>query len=85
LSLICNFYYRYILNILHINVRLFINFFRSGEGVYNYADGGRFEGDFDGDEKIKGTLFYANGDKYIGEFRNDCKSGRGTYYYSKNS
>lgn len=50
--------------------------------MYVYRDGARFEGEFDGDEKIKGTLVYANGDKYVGEFRNDEKSGRGTYFYS---
>ena len=40
-----------------------------GEGVFHYANGNRYEGEFvDGKRKGKGTFYFANGDKVEGEF-----------------
>ncbi len=54
-----------------------------GEGVFGYADGSRYEGEFanarlDG----QGTFYYANGDKYVGAFRNNYSHGKGVFFYA---
>lgn len=55
----------------------------SGDGIFAYADGSRYEGHFlnsrlDG----QGTFYYPSGDKYVGGFRNNYSHGKGVFYYA---
>lgn len=46
-----------------------------------FHKGGKFEGEYKNDEKLKGRLEYHNGDVYDGEFNNDKKEGFGEMAY----
>lgn len=53
-----------------------------GEGIYFYANGSVFEGNFqNGQSNGEGTFVGPEG-KYIGHFRNDKFEGKGTLFYS---
>ena len=52
----------------------------SGFGVYQFANGDEYEGEFKGGRKQgAGTLQFANGDKYIGGFEKGEMGGKGVY------
>lgn len=56
---------------------------REGYGVYTWAKGTRYEGEWqDDDINGNGTMYYSDGKRYEGEWENGEKSGRGTMYYS---
>ncbi len=52
----------------------------SGEGVFTWPSGSRYEGQFK-DDKIngKGTYQSANGNKYVGDWVNEKMSGEGVF------
>ncbi|MEM1324041.1 MAG: caspase family protein [Bacteroidota bacterium] len=53
----------------------------NGEGVFAYADGSKYEGQFRGGMLNGwGTWYFTNGDKYIGNFKDNYLHGRGTIY-----
>ncbi|AVK75642.1 Morn repeat domain containing protein [Pandoravirus neocaledonia] len=69
-----------------------IKFFRSGDmrvdfwkpreqrvGIYVWADGARYDGEFDecGKRRGHGVMVYANGNRYEGEWRDDEMNGHG--------
>ncbi len=50
----------------------------NGYGVYNYANGNRYEGNFkDGSPDGKGILSFANGSKYLGHWEQNWRQGEG--------
>ncbi len=54
----------------------------SGQGIFAYADGSKYQGQFaQGQLHGWGTWFYNNGDKYIGSFKNNFSHGKGTIYH----
>ncbi len=55
---------------------------RNGIGIYKYADGSKYVGQFKDDMRHgQGTFTHASGDKYVGEFKNDKRHGQGTYTF----
>tara|TARA_B110000305_G_C19452521_1_gene648821 strand:- start:240 stop:2258 length:2019 start_codon:yes stop_codon:yes gene_type:complete len=54
---------------------------REGSGVFIFADGGKFVGDFWKDQAIYGTFTYINGDIYTGEFWDGGRHGLGELIY----
>ncbi|MEM9918556.1 MAG: caspase family protein [Bacteroidota bacterium] len=59
---------------------------KEGEGVFAYADGSKFEGQFrSGRLDGWGTWYFPNGEKYIGAFKNNFMHGRGTLYAADGS
>jgi hypothetical protein len=51
-----------------------------GYGVYEYANGDIYEGDFKDNKKDgKGTFTFANGRKYEGHWKNDERHGKAKY------
>jgi hypothetical protein len=60
---------------------------RHGQGIFYYADGGVFDGEWSNDKQSGfGTNFIFHpeyrGDVYIGEFKNGVYHGNGTYYWN---
>ncbi len=56
---------------------------RNGIGMWAYADGSKYEGEFKaGNIHGQGTFHYADGDKYIGQFESNFAHGRGTVYHA---
>ncbi len=56
----------------------------NGEGVFAFANGSKYEGQFyNGKMDGWGTWYYANGEKYIGTFKENYPHGRGNMYASK--
>ena len=54
---------------------------KDGEGVFAYADGSKYEGQFkNGMLDGWGTWYFASGDKYIGSFKENYLNGKGTLY-----
>ncbi len=54
-----------------------------GKGVYTYADGSRYVGEFlRGKPLGQGTCYYSNGDKYVGHWKNHAPHGEGIMYFS---
>ncbi|MEZ5056340.1 MAG: caspase family protein, partial [Saprospiraceae bacterium] len=55
----------------------------NGQGIYAYADGSKYEGEFEnGDLNGIGTFFFADGDRYAGQFKNGFSHGQGTFHYA---
>ncbi len=53
---------------------------RHGEGIYEWNNGDRYEGQFrNGKRHGKGNFVWANGDRYEGEYRNGKRHNRGSY------
>ena len=51
---------------------------KEGKGIYYFAKGDRYEGDFRNDKpEGKGINYYANGDRYEGDHRNGQAEGKG--------
>jgi len=51
---------------------------RHGRGVFTFANGSRYEGDFrDGKFDGRGVYTFADGDRYEGEVRDGRANGRG--------
>ena len=56
---------------------------KNGEGVFAYADGSKYEGQFqNGQINGFGTFTYLNGDKYVGHFQDGYSHGEGTFYHA---
>lgn len=56
---------------------------REGYGVYTWAEGTRYEGEWQDDGiNGNGTMYYSDGERYEGEWENGERSGWGTMYYS---
>ena len=54
----------------------------NGIGTYVYADGSKYEGQFqEGKRQGWGSFYYPNGDKYVGDFHLNFEEGYGTIYY----
>ncbi len=54
---------------------------KNGEGIFAYANGSKYEGQFlNGMIDGWGTWYYPNGDKYIGSFKNNHPNGTGNLY-----
>ena len=60
----------------------------TGEGIYIYASGDRYEGEYkNGKMHGKGTYIWgpntkSAGDKYIGDWIDDMMTGEGIYIYA---
>ncbi|MEO0777999.1 MAG: caspase family protein [Bacteroidota bacterium] len=55
----------------------------NGRGVFAYADGSKYEGEFVRSRlEGQGTFYYPNGDKYVGAFRNNYSHGKGVFFYA---
>jgi hypothetical protein len=55
----------------------------NGKGVYQYLNGGKYEGSFkNGLENGFGLIVFTSGAKYEGEWLNGKKNGKGKYYYN---
>lgn len=55
---------------------------KHGWGKLTWDDGDCFEGEFQDDEKIKGTFRWSSGDTYEGQWKNDLMHGQGNYLYA---
>jgi len=54
-----------------------------GQGVYNYSNGDRYDGEFKGGQRDgQGTMKYSNKDRYQGGFRSGQKEGQGEYQWA---
>jgi len=54
----------------------------NGTGVFGYADGSKYEGQFlKGKPHGKGTFTHFDGDRYVGEFSNGLWDGKGTLHW----
>ena len=54
---------------------------QEGEGVFGFADGGRYEGEFVGGQfNGWGTYYYPQGERYVGPWKNHRSHGQGKYY-----
>lgn len=55
----------------------------NGRGIYAYADGSKYEGEFiGGDLNGMGSFFFADGDRYVGHFKDGFSHGQGTFHYA---
>jgi len=55
---------------------------KDGQGVFAYADGSKYDGQFiNGQIDGFGTFHFVNGDKYIGSFKKGHSHGKGTFYH----
>ena len=53
----------------------------NGNGVFAYADGSKYDGNFrKGELNGQGTWYFPNGDKYVGSFRDNYSHGQGVLY-----
>ncbi len=53
----------------------------SGQGVFAYPDGSKYEGHFLNHKfEGAGTFYFADGDKYVGHFKENYPDGQGTRY-----
>ncbi|MBK9109707.1 MAG: caspase family protein [Saprospiraceae bacterium] len=60
-----------------------ISFCESGRGVFKYADGSKYVGEFvDGEPVGKGICYYSNGDRYEGQWKNHSPNGEGMMYFT---
>lgn len=59
---------------------------QSGQGVFAYPDGSKFEGNFtNGKFDGLGTFFFSNGDKYVGNFKENYPDGQGTRFVKESN
>ena len=58
---------------------------RTGKGTYTWADGNRYEGDFD-DNTLhgRGTYIWTDGRTYVGQFERDRRHGQGKFTWPNN-
>lgn len=56
---------------------------KSGQGIFAYPDGSKYEGQFlNGKFHGQGVFYFANGDKYEGQFSENYPDGQGTRIYA---
>ncbi len=59
---------------------------RNGRGIYSWADGRRYEGEFLGGRlNGRGTLTWPNGERYVGDFRDGRRTGQGIHTWPDGS
>lgn len=55
---------------------------KSGKGIFAYADGSKYNGQWsEGQIDGFGTFYFVNGDKYVGSFKKGHSHGKGTFYH----
>ncbi|MBK9110104.1 MAG: hypothetical protein IPM92_17500 [Saprospiraceae bacterium] len=60
-----------------------VSFCESGRGVFKYADGSKYVGEFvDGEPVGPGICYYSNGDRYEGQWKNHSPNGEGMMYFT---
>jgi len=57
------------------------NGMKHGVGTLTWDDGDQYVGEFDNDEKVRGTFHWKGGDHYTGDWKNSLMHGTGTYTY----
>ncbi len=56
---------------------------KTGNGIFAYPDGSKYEGQFEnGQPNGWGTFYFVDGEKYIGNFKNGYSHGKGTFYHT---
>jgi hypothetical protein len=59
---------------------------REGRGVYRFADGGVYEGEWKGNlQEGRGVMWYASGSVYTGEWSAGTQEGRGLFRFASGS
>merc|ERR1712185_388796 len=59
---------------------------KDGEGVFEYPDGSKYQGNWRHDKRHgDGVYWYPNGDIYSGEWRFGTKHGRGTFIHAESN
>jgi hypothetical protein len=54
---------------------------RHGKGLFEWADGVKYDGDYRDDKRHgEGVYTWPSGEKYTGEWRNDMREGNGVLY-----
>jgi hypothetical protein len=73
----------FVLAIIAIAIGVFLFGKFNGRGVYTYADGGRYDGEWKDDKAYgRGVMAFANGDRYDGEWKYGMRSGRGVITFA---
>lgn len=58
----------------------------SGQGIFAYPDGSKYEGSFlNGKFEGSGTFYFSNGDKYVGNFKENYPDGEGTRFLKESN
>ena len=61
-----------------------MNGFKHGRGIYKYASGDLYEGDYQFDLKHgNGKMLFATGDEYVGQWERDEFHGKGRYTFNQ--
>ncbi len=58
---------------------------KNGKGILKLYNGHVFQGSWDDDQFVGGTVTFSNGDRYDGELLNQNRHGFGTYNYKNNN
>jgi hypothetical protein len=62
-----------------------VNDLKEGTGKLMYADGRVFQGKFDDDEAVEGTIKFPDGARYEGQLHNGARHGYGVYHFNDGS
>jgi hypothetical protein len=62
-----------------------VNDLKEGTGKLTYADGRIFQGRFDDDEAVEGTIKFPDGARYKGQLHNGARHGYGVYHFNDGS
>lgn len=62
-----------------------VNDLKEGMGKLTYADGRVFQGNFDDDEAVEGTIKFPDGARYEGQLHNGARHGYGVYHFNDGS
>ena len=63
----------------------YIRDLRHGFGVFKFASGHVFKGQWVEDEMTYGEYLYPNGQRYVGEFRDEMSHGYGEHFYNEHT
>jgi len=57
-----------------------------GKGIYYYANGNKYEGDYKaGKMDGKGIIYCVDGRRYEGDWKDGIKDGKGIFYFADDS